>query len=86
MIQDQIEEDILIDWGLFNKDSYRNNKNRIRTNMIYELKQFNLLREENEGFSRLITELLQSNINESNVDTVINNIFEMIGFFQNRSQ
>ena len=41
-----------------------------------------MLREENEGFSRLITELLQPNINEINASTVIDNIFEMIGFFK----
>lgn len=82
MIQDIIEEDTLIDLGILSKDSYINNRNKIRTKMVYELKKFNLLREECEGYSRLITELMQPNINENNVDTVIENVFSLIGFFR----
>lgn len=50
--------------------------------MVYELKKFNLLREENEGYSRLITELTQPGINEENVDAVIDNVNSLIGFFK----
>lgn len=80
-IQDQIEEDTLIEIGILS-GNYVQHKNKIRTNTLYELKKFNLLREENEGFSRLISELTQTNIDVSNVDIVIENIFSLIGFFR----
>ena len=68
--------------GYFDINKYTVNKKKINTKLIYELNKFNLLREENEGFSRVITELTQSNIDDSNVHSVIENIFSLIGFFR----
>ena len=48
---------------------------------MYEQQKFNLLREENEGFAKLIVELNQPNINQSNIDVVKKNVEAMIGFF-----
>ena len=81
-IKDQIEEDTLIDLSILSKDTYINNRNKIRTNMLYELKKYNLLREENEGYSRLMTELINEHINPDNVNTIIENVFSLIGFFR----
>ena len=40
-----------------------------------------MLREENEGFAKLIVELNQPNINDSNIENVKKNVEAMIGFF-----
>jgi THO complex subunit 2 len=48
---------------------------------MYEQQKFNLLREENEGFAKLIVELNQCNINPSIIDNVKCNIEALIGFF-----
>jgi hypothetical protein len=77
-----LDEDTLVEWGVFNKTSYIKNKRRIKTKMVYELKKFNLFREENEGYSRLIIELTRARINEDNVDAVIDNVNSFIGFFK----
>jgi THO complex subunit 2 len=40
-----------------------------------------LLREENEGFAKLIVELNQPNISMDNIDIVKKNVEALIGFF-----
>ncbi len=41
-----------------------------------------MFREENEGYSKLITELLQGkNITEGNINVLKQNIFSLIGYF-----
>jgi THO complex subunit 2 len=44
------------------------------TQSLYEQQKFNLLREENEGFAKLIVELNQPNISMANIDTVKKNV------------
>ena len=51
------------------------------TQKHYTQIKFNLLREENEGFAKLIVEISQLNINASNVDLVKQNIQKLIGYF-----
>jgi len=82
MVQTLVEEDVLLECNILNKDTFINNKRRIRTKILYELKKFNLMREENEGYSRLVSELAQTGIDESNVDIVIDNVNSLIGFFK----
>ena len=53
----------------------------MRTQKHFTQIKFNLLREENEGFSKLIVEISQLNINAANVKVVIQNIQKLIGFF-----
>jgi THO complex subunit 2 len=66
---------------LFNKKVIK-----INTAMFYRQQKFNLLREESEGFSRLII-LIGSSINfgscssEAQIDLLYDRILEMIGFF-----
>ena len=48
---------------------------------MFEQQKFNLLREENEGFAKLVVELNQSNINSDNIQNVISNIEALIGCF-----
>jgi THO complex subunit 2 len=40
-----------------------------------------LLREENEGFAKLLAEINQENLNKANIEVVISNIYKMIGYF-----
>ncbi|KAG5519102.1 hypothetical protein PMAC_002189 [Pneumocystis sp. 'macacae'] len=64
---------------------------RINTSLLYKQTKFNLIREENEGYSKLIVEVnffLQSDIlnNDKNMTTFkiehfLNNITSLIGFF-----
>lgn len=82
VVKDTLEEDALYELSYLNKNKYMTNRNKITTKMIYEIKKFNLLREENEGFSRVITELTQTNITDSNVSDIIENVFSMIGFYR----
>lgn len=53
----------------------------VRTRNMFEQQKFNLLREENEGFAKLIVELNQVNINEQNIQVVQENIQTLIGYF-----
>jgi len=47
-----------------------------------EQHKYNLFREENEGYAKLIMELLQGVlINEGNIEIVRQNIFSLIGYF-----
>ena len=55
---------------------------RYRTLTFYAQKKFNLMREEIEGFSKLIIELNQENIDDSTVEQVIENIQKLVGYFQ----
>ena len=40
-----------------------------------------MLREENEGFAKLLAEINQENLNKANIEVVISNIYKMIGYF-----
>jgi THO complex subunit 2 len=51
------------------------------TRTYFEQQKFNLLREENEGFAKLIIELNQGNIGEDNIRVVKQNIQSLIGYF-----
>ena len=54
---------------------------RYRTLTFYAQKKFNLMREENEGFSKLIIELNQENIDQQTVGQVKENIQKLVGYF-----
>ena len=47
---------------------------QVKTQKHFTQVKFNLLREENEGFSKLIVEVSQLNISGANVKVVIQNI------------
>lgn len=58
---------------------------RQQTNLLYRQSNYNLLREESEGYSKLITELFTTSSNESPTPAVVEETFErvkgMIGAF-----
>ncbi|CDW79776.1 tho complex subunit 2-like [Stylonychia lemnae] len=76
-----MDEQTLSQTGLLDSNNYKNKFRRAVTQFMYEQQKFNLLREENEGFAKLIVELNQPNINQSNIDIVKKNVEAMIGFF-----
>ena len=43
--------------------------------MLYELQKFNLLREENEGYSKLIAELIHEQTDVNDLDTELYKVF-----------
>lgn len=54
--------------------------NRLRTKLYFKQKKFNLLREENEGFARVITEL--SLLSPTNVEEALTSVTEIIGKYR----
>jgi THO complex subunit 2 len=56
-------------------------KARIITVSQYQQLKFNLMREESEGFAKLITELMQPAINDNNYNIVKENVLTLIGYF-----
>ena len=53
----------------------------VRTRSQYEQQKYNLLREENEGWAKLIVELNQINIKPQDVQVVKQNVQTLIGYF-----
>ena len=45
----------------------------------YRQQKFNLLREENEGYAKIITELNQDSMGEISCDDILSNIKSLIG-------
>lgn len=60
---------------------------RINTNLLYRQQKFNLLREENEGYSKLVTEVeafltvTPNEASEAKAREVLENVKSLIGYF-----
>ena len=67
--------------NLVNGDMFNRKSRSFYTMTFFEQQKFNLLREENEGFSKLIVELNQVNIGSSNIEVVTKNIQKLVGYF-----
>jgi len=67
--------------GVLDQRTYGNKRSKAITQFIFEQQKFNLLREENEGFAKLIVELNQPNITMENIEVVKKNVEALIGFF-----
>lgn len=76
-----LDESVLVGFQIIDQKNYTQKRRKAITQMLYEQQKFNLLREENEGFSKLIVELNQANISMSNIDNVSSNVKTLIGFF-----
>jgi len=82
IILQRLDERHLIGSKLLNKSKYEKRYRRIQVRGKLEQNKYNLFREENEGYSKLITELLQgNNIITQNLKIVKQNIFSLIGYF-----
>ena len=67
--------------GYVIEDTFTKKNRGFFTRTYFEQQKFNLLREENEGFSKLIIELNQGNIGQDNIKVVKQNIQSLIGYF-----
>eukprot|EP00826_Nyctotherus_ovalis_P047430 TRINITY_DN5453_c0_g1_i8.p1 TRINITY_DN5453_c0_g1~~TRINITY_DN5453_c0_g1_i8.p1 ORF type:complete len:1085 (+),score=310.03 TRINITY_DN5453_c0_g1_i8:465-3719(+) len=54
---------------------------RVQTKLTYEQQKFNLLREESEGFAKVVAELTLTKLGPTNLSTIFSNIQSLIGFF-----
>jgi THO complex subunit 2 len=91
LLIERLEENNLSDANLIDKNAFQKKKARVNTKnqysilfMVktssYEQQKYNLFREENEGYSKLIVEVLQNkHINEETIELVNHNIFSLIG-------
>ena len=82
---EKFEQHLLIQIGFFSEEEYKNKFTKINTK-IYEQNKFNLLREESEGYSKLISFLfdineLQKMLEEKELEIVYEKILKIIGYF-----
>lgn len=76
------DEANLVDCGLIqDQDTFIKQISRLNTKMIYEQQKYNLLREESEGFAKLIFLLFEVKFTKENINKYIDKIFSLIGFF-----
>ena len=80
----QLETPLLQSLGLV-RDTFARMGIRKQTNLLYRQSNYNLLREESEGYSKLLTELFTTSSNEPPTSEVVEDTFErvkaMIGAF-----
>ncbi|KAK2882460.1 hypothetical protein FQN49_000321 [Arthroderma sp. PD_2] len=80
----QLETPLLQSLGLI-RDTFARMGIRKQTNLLYRQSNYNLLREESEGYSKLLTELFTTSNNEPPSSEVVEDTFErvkaMIGAF-----
>lgn len=80
----QLETPLLQSLGLV-RDTFTRMGIRKQTNLLYRQSNYNLLREESEGYSKLLTELFTTSSNEPPSSEVVEDTFEkvkaMIGAF-----
>lgn len=67
--------------NLVNQTWFANRSKSYYTREFFEQQKFNLLREENEGFAKLLAEINQENLKLQNCLTVEQNIQKLIGYF-----
>lgn len=54
--------------------------NRLRTKLYFKQKKYNLLREENKGFAKILVELFR--LDETNLENVLSTVIEIIGQYR----
>ena len=82
---EKLEEPTLNQIGLIDSKDFKNKFTRINTKS-YEQTKFNLLREESEGYSELITFLFDINeltikLEQKEIETILNKLIKIIGYF-----
>jgi len=81
-LKERIEPETLDSAGIIGNQKIFNQKLiRTKTKLFYKQQKFNLLREENEGYAKLITELGQEFTPQITAKNMIKNIKSLIGFF-----
>lgn len=84
LMRQELETSLLQSLGLI-RDTFGRMGIRKQTNLLYRQSNYNLLREETEGYSKLVTELFSTSGNEPPTSEVVEDTFErvkaMIGAF-----
>ncbi|KAI9876204.1 MAG: THO complex subunit 2, partial [Pleopsidium flavum] len=84
LMRQELESSLLQSLGLI-RDTFGRMGIRKQTNLLYRQSNYNLLREETEGYSKLVTELFSTSGNEPPTSEVVEDTFErvkaMIGAF-----
>ena len=80
-----LDETTLEQIGLINQKDFKA-KITPKNTKLFEHHKFNLLREESEGFSKLLSFIydineLQNNLEEKEINTVLNELIKIIGYF-----
>ncbi|XP_069895883.1 THO complex subunit 2 isoform X4 [Dipodomys merriami] len=82
VLKERLDPDTLESLGLIKQSQQFNQKSvKIKTKLFYKQQKFNLLREENEGYAKLIAELGQDLSGNVTSDLILENIKSLIGCF-----
>ncbi|XP_078218449.1 THO complex subunit 2 isoform X5 [Callithrix jacchus] len=82
VLKERLDPETLESLGLIKQSQQFNQKSvKIKTKLFYKQQKFNLLREENEGYAKLIAELGQDLSGSITSDLMLENIKSLIGCF-----
>nr|XP_044996003.1 THO complex subunit 2 isoform X2 [Jaculus jaculus]XP_044996004.1 THO complex subunit 2 isoform X2 [Jaculus jaculus] len=82
VLKERLDPETLESLGLIKQSQQFNQKSvKIKTKLFYKQQKFNLLREENEGYAKLIAELGQDLSGTITSDLILENIKSLIGCF-----
>uniref|UniRef100_A0A8C6C423 THO complex subunit 2 n=1 Tax=Monodon monoceros TaxID=40151 RepID=A0A8C6C423_MONMO len=82
VLKERLDPETLESLGLIKQSQQFNQKSvKIKTKLFYKQQKFNLLREENEGYAKLIAELGQDLSGNTTSDLILENIKSLIGCF-----
>ncbi|XP_048461252.1 THO complex subunit 2-like [Rhincodon typus] len=82
VLKERLDPETLESLGLVKQSQQFNQKSvKIKTKLFYKQQKFNLLREENEGYGKLFTELGQDLSGNLTSDLILENIKSLIGCF-----
>ncbi|ROT72098.1 THO complex subunit 2 [Penaeus vannamei] len=82
MMKERLEIETLGDYGIVkNKKNFHTKQIKVKTKLFYKQQKFNLLREETEGYAKLVTELNQEITERVTPQSIIQVIRSLIGGF-----
>jgi len=82
IFKERIDPETLQSAGFLTSQKLFNQKLvRTKTKLFYKQQKYNLLREENEGYAKLITELSQDGILTKNSSQLLQNVLSLLGYF-----
>ncbi|XP_042869618.1 THO complex subunit 2-like [Penaeus japonicus] len=82
MMKERLEIETLGDYGIVkNKKNFHTKQIKVKTKLFYKQQKFNLLREETEGYAKLVTELNQDITERVTPQSIIQVIRSLIGGF-----
>jgi THO complex subunit 2 len=80
LLKERLETDTLQEFGIVNKNFY-SKFIKIKTKLYYKQRRFNLFREENEGYAKLLTELNKEYVDEASDRNSLEIVKSLIGCF-----